>query len=343
MQIRQMRSDDLSQVNSIFARAFSEARVEEGLKHNRVSPCRPEFMKMYLDRSGEGAFVAEDRQRVAGFSFSHLYGLTGWMGPIAVLPRYQGAGVGKTLVTRSVDYLRARGAKIMGLETMPRNFRNIGFYMRLGFEAGPLCLDVVARAYSGAPPDGEWPGEIRYFNERTDPEREEILDGIARISEALAPGLDYRGEVLLNTRHKYGDTVVLVDRDDAGSDATGPAGVAGFAVCHVEPYGQFEEKRELKVNVLAISPVDEDGSTGGGVVPTERSLARLAAVLSGVRSLAAREGLSFVRVHPRADKWHAMRKLLSLGFTVAYSDLRMWVTGYREDEPASYVHFCRWQ
>jgi ribosomal protein S18 acetylase RimI-like enzyme len=336
MQVRQMRSEDLSQVNSIFAKAFSEARIDEGLKHHRVSPCRSEFMRMYLDRSGEGAFVAEDRKRVAGFSFSHLYGLTGWMGPIAVLPRYQGSGVGKMLVTKSVDYLRGREAGIIGLETMPRNFRNIGFYLRLGFEAGPLCLDMVGRAHSGPPEDPDAPGEILRFSERADSERAELLDGIRKLSDDISPGLDYRGEVLLNMSHNYGETVIL-------ADAAGDGGVAGLAVCHVEPYGQFEEKRELKINVLAVNSAGEDGGLADEVVPSHGALARLSSLLYGVRELAAREGLSFVRVHPRVDKGHALRKLLSMGFTVAYSDLRMWVTGFRETEPASVVHFCRWQ
>jgi ribosomal protein S18 acetylase RimI-like enzyme len=335
MQVRRMRSDDLSQVNSIFAKAFSEARIEEGLKHHRVSPCRPEFMRMYLDRSGEGAFVAEDRKRLAGFSFSHLYGLTGWMGPVAVLPRYQSSGVGKTLVTKSVDYLRSSEARIIGLETMPRNFRNIGFYLRLGFEAGPLCLDMVGRAHSGPPEDREGPGEILHFSERPEAERAELLAGMGKISGDIAPGLDYRGEVLLNMSHKYGETVILAD--------SAAGGVEGFAVCHIEPYGQFEEKRELKINVLAVNSAGEDGARPDDVVPSRGALARLSSLLFGVRALAAREGLSFVRVHPRVDKGHALRKLLSMGFTVAYSDLRMWVTGFRETEPASVVHFCRWQ
>lgn len=340
MQIRRMRSEDLGQVNSIFAKAFSEARIEEGLKHHRVSPCRPEFMRMYLDRSGEGAFVVEDRERVVGFSFSHLYGLTGWMGPIAVLPRHQGSGHGKTLVTQSVDYLRNHGARIIGLETMPRNFRNIGFYLRLGFEAGPLCLDMVARARGGEQEGREGPGRVVSFSERTESERMELLEGVAEISDAIAPGLDYRGEVLLNMSHKFGETVILVDGGGGGVDA---GDVVGFAVCHIEPYGQFEEKRELKVNVLAVSPADEDREPRDDVSPSPRALERLSSLLSGVRALAAREHLSFVRVHPRVDKGHALRGLLSMGFSVAYSDLRMWVTGFRETEPASIVHFCRWQ
>lgn len=332
--IREMSSKDLVEVNSVFTKAFTSARVEEGLKHSRVSPCRLEFLKMYLDRAAEGALVAVDRDRIAGFNFNHMYGLTGWMGPLAVSPKYQNAGVGKALVLQGFDYLKARGVQIIGLETMPRNFRNIGFYLRLGFEVGPLCVDMVSPVYPGGSSGSAGGGKLIYFNECSETARGEILSGVAEISEATAPGLDYRGEVLLNMKHEFGDTVMLLDGND----------VTAFAVCHIEPYGQFEDRRELKVNVLAVKPHNlptaskvDDGE------PSEESLARLTALLSGVKALASRENLSAVRVHPRTDKGGALRKLLSLDFKVAYSDLRMWISGFAEREPASYLHFCRWQ
>ena len=330
MQVRRMQQEDLKQVNSVFTKAFSSARVEEGLKRHRISPCRPEFLKMYLDRSAEGAIVSVDRGRVTGFNFNHLYGTTGWMGPVAVAPGYQGAGVGKSLVREGIDYLRGRDAKIIGLETMPRNFRNIGFYLSLGFKIGPLCVDMVSPAHSGPGMERGYQGEIINFSGSSDSTRQELLAGVNGIADAITPGLDYGKEILLNMEHKYGDTVLLVEGDE----------VAGFAVCHLEPYGQLEDRRELKVNVIALRP---DAEADGGDIPPERALAGLSVLLSGIRALAAREKLLMVRIHPRADKWPAMRKLLRWGYKVAYSDLRMWLSGFEESEPASYVHFCRWQ
>jgi ribosomal protein S18 acetylase RimI-like enzyme len=325
MQVRGMLPKDLKQVNSVFAKAFSNARVEEGLKRHRVSPCRLEFLKMYLDRSGEGAIVSEDRGRITGFNFSHLFGKTGWIGPVAVAPGYQGAGVGKSLVREGVDYLRARGATIIGLETMPRNFKNIGFYLSLGFKAGPLCVDMVGPAHSGPGIEPEREREILYFRERSEEERERLLEGAARIAERICPGLDYGAEIALNMDHAFGDTVMLMNGDN----------VDGFAVCHLEPYGRLEDRRELKVSVLAMRPEGEE--TG------DAAMARLSALLAGVRELAAREKLLVVRVHPRVDKWSAVQKLIRWGYNVAYSDLRMWLTGFEETEPASSLHFCRWQ
>jgi GNAT superfamily N-acetyltransferase len=325
-----MRPEDLKQVNSVFAKAFSNARVEEGLKQHRVSPCRLEFLRMYQDRSGDGAVVSVDRGKVTGFNFNHLFGSTGWMGPVAVTPGYQGAGVGKSLVGAGVDYLKGRGAAIIGLETMPRNFKNIGFYLRLGFKTGPLCVDMVSPAHSG--PGIELGNSARCVNlgECSGDEREMMMEGAGSIAEAICPGLDYGDEIKLNERHRFGDTVLLVEGGE----------VAGFAVCHFEPYGQLEDRRELKVTVLALRP--EGGEKDLGVL-SESSRARLSALLAGVRSLAAREKLLMIRVHPRGDKWSAMRELIRWGYNVAYSDLRMWLAGFEESEPESCVHFCRWQ
>ena len=77
--------------------------------------------------------------------------------------------------------------------------------------------------------------------------------------------------------------------------------------------------------------------------PSGAELGRLSALLAGVKDLAARERLSTVRLHIRSDKWVALRSLLSWGYNVGYSDLRMCLRGLVEEEPARLIHFCRWQ
>jgi GNAT superfamily N-acetyltransferase len=335
-----MHEEDLGQVNTIFTKAFSNARVDEGLKQHRVSPCRPAFLKMYLDRSGEGAIVAVDRGQVVGFNFNHLYGSTGWMGPLAVMPKYQGVGVGKAVVQGGIEYLRKRNAEIIGLETMPRNFRNIGFYSGLGFNPGPLCLDMVSPVHSGTAPLSADGTKIVCFRDADSARRKNLLRGCAEISAALSAGLDYEEEILLNIEHRFGDTVIL--RHEGV--------IAGFAICHLEPYGQFEERRELKVSVLAMRPepitvsqTDSARAREDSSGPSNAALDRLPALLDGVKDLAARERLSTVRLHIRSDKWDALRSLLSWGYVVGYSDLRMCLGGFVEEEPAQFIHFCRWQ
>jgi len=329
MELRRMREEDLMQVNAVFAKAFSEARAEEGLKRTRVSPCRFDFLRMYLERAGEGAAVAVEKRRVVGFSFSHMYGRTGWLGPVAVLPRRQGAGVGKALVAEGLEYLRRKGATVIGLETMPRNFRNIGFYLKLGLEVGPLCVDVVAPT-AGLPVRPDRGRRAVFFSEADASTRERLLAGVGELAESLVPGLDYAGEVRLNEKHRFGDTVFLLEGED----------VVGVAICHTEPYGAFEERSELKVTVLALRN-DVRRLQREAVSPLAER--RLRTLLFHLHKLAGREGLARVRLHPRTDKLAALRVLISLGYRIAYSDLRLWLEGYRETEPCWAVHFCRWQ
>src|SRR6185369_190616 len=90
----------------------------------------------------------------------HQSGTEGWMGPLAVRTEYQGAGTGKEIVTRGVEWLKQNGASVIGLETMPRTMDNIGFYSRLGFVPGRLTVtttleaaydDVAARSLGRVP------------------------------------------------------------------------------------------------------------------------------------------------------------------------------------------------
>src|SRR5674476_458076 len=69
-----------------------------------------------------------------------------WMGPLAVRPDAQGAGLGKEVVRSGIDWLTASKALTIGLETMPRTMDNIGFYSSLGFAPGRLTVTVTIDA-----------------------------------------------------------------------------------------------------------------------------------------------------------------------------------------------------
>src|SRR5438034_5854394 len=73
------------------------------------------------------------------------------MGPLAVRPDRQGAGVGQTIVRTALDWLLEQDVATLGLETMPRTVENIGFYARLGFFPGHLTVtltnDIVTRGH----------------------------------------------------------------------------------------------------------------------------------------------------------------------------------------------------
>src|SRR5207248_4684616 len=74
------------------------------------------------------------------------------MGPLAVRPDRQGAGVGKACVRAAVHWVIEQGVATLGLETMPRTVENIGFYARLGFAPGHLTVtltnDIATRGHA---------------------------------------------------------------------------------------------------------------------------------------------------------------------------------------------------
>jgi ribosomal protein S18 acetylase RimI-like enzyme len=53
---------------------------------------------------------------------------------IAVLPEYQGLGIGKELVLQTIDYARKHGYKYVTLYVWTDNESAIGFYHKLGFK-----------------------------------------------------------------------------------------------------------------------------------------------------------------------------------------------------------------
>lgn len=78
--------------------------------------------------------VALDGDVLAGYCFAHRD--TGEIVVLALLPQYEGRGVGKTLLTRVVELLRQRGfARVfLGCAADP-GVRSHGFYRHLGWRS----------------------------------------------------------------------------------------------------------------------------------------------------------------------------------------------------------------
>jgi GNAT superfamily N-acetyltransferase len=83
----------------------------------------------------DGIFVAESDGSVVGYITSRLDSATriGWIPNLAVLPEYQGRGVGKSLMNVCFDYLRSRGMEGVRIETLEHNRAGARFYPQMGF------------------------------------------------------------------------------------------------------------------------------------------------------------------------------------------------------------------
>ena len=74
--------------------------------------------------------------RVVGFVCCRLYShrSTGHVANLAVVPEFQGKGVGKALMHAALEHFRDRGMRYARIETLEQNARAQNFYPALGFK-----------------------------------------------------------------------------------------------------------------------------------------------------------------------------------------------------------------
>src|SRR5712671_5798871 len=176
---------DVAGLNRVFAEAFTDRYRRDGLVGVRVPHLNPQVWRYALLDAGAGAMLWRDEAgHVVAFNIAHRSGTEGWMGPLAVRPDRQGAGVGKAIVRAAADWLMDQGVTTLGLETMPRTVENIGFYARLGFTPGHLTLtmtqDIGTRGHA-AP---------ALLSQRLPAARDASVEAASRLVADLARGPD---------------------------------------------------------------------------------------------------------------------------------------------------------
>lgn len=299
-------------MNRTFADAFTDRYRRDGLAGVRVPQLNPAVWRYALLSAGEGAMVWHDEDgRLAAFNLSHRSGAEGWMGPLAVRPDRQGAGLGKTVVRTAVDWLVDRGVTTLGLETMPRTVENVGFYARLGFLPGYLTVTMTN--------DFRTRGHVApaLLSERAASAQDATLGAARMLVDALAPGVDYSREILLTAELGLGD-VTLVE-GDLGLDA--------IVLWHSAPLAQGRVGEELRVLKVAA-----------------RDVAAFDAAVAATEGAAARLGIRRVAIRCQTAYGNAFRRLVARGYRVRWTDLRMTCDGYSERRPAGEgVLFSNWE
>jgi GNAT superfamily N-acetyltransferase len=302
---------DIEPLNRVFADAFTDRYRRDGLVGVRVPQLNPAVWRYALLDAGDGAMIWRDETgQVAAFNIAHRSGTEGWMGPLAVRPDRQGAGIGKVIVRAAVDWLVERGATTIGLETMPRTVENIGFYARLGFWPGHLTVtmtrDIAARGH----------GVPILLSQRGRRDQEALVLAASRLVTELAPGPDFTREIQLTAELGLGDTTLV----------EGPQDLDALVLWHSEPLAEGRSREELRVLKLAAR---DQRVFGAAMAATEASAAR-----AGIRRVA-------VRCQTRSGS--AFRALIERGYRVRWTDLRMTLDGYPEPEPQRGVVFSNWE
>jgi GNAT superfamily N-acetyltransferase len=301
---------DIESLNRVFSEAFTDRYSRDGLVGVRVPLLNNLVWRYALEDAGEGSMVWRDAEgQMVAFNMVHHSGTEGWMGPLAVRPDRQGEGLGSAMVRSGIEWLRARGATTIGLETMPRTVDNIGFYSRIGLVPGPLTVTLVHEVPRRSL------GTVELLS-GAGPAWGERLEECRRLTDRLLPGVDFTRELVLSRELGIGDTTLVRD----GRVLT------GFALWHSTPLAAGRPKDELRVLKL--------------VTATPDTFERL---IQSVQLSATSERVSRVAIRCQTEFSAAYLKLIGLGYRVHWTDLRMLLLGYPQRLPDAGILMSNWE
>ena len=293
---------EIPALNAVFSEAFTERYRKDGMVGVRVPHLNPAVWKFAITDAEDGAMIWRNaRDGIAAFNMVHRSGVEGWMGPLAVHPDYQGQGIGKMIVASGVEWLKKKGAKVIGLETMPRTMDNVGFYSSLGFTPGHLTVTVTLEAARA----GLQATAMSALNPH---ERELALRQCRHLLDQLMPGYDYTREIILTAQHQLGDTLFVRKGND----------VLSFAVCHSVPLVEGRATEETRVLKM--------------VARTESDFDHLVTQLCAHARV---KGAKRVAIRVQGQYSDVYRRLMARGARVRWTDLRMSMHEYAESRPAN--------
>lgn len=306
---------DIPALNELFTEAFTDRYRRDGMAGVRVPPLHPQIWRYAIDDAGDGALCWRDaRGRVVAFNMVHRSGTEGWMGPLCVRPDQQGSGIGKRIVRSGLQWLRARGARVIGLETMPRTMDNIGFYSRLGFVPGALtvtlALEVSRHGVSPAIPAGVLLSQMGTADQL------QSIGACRALAGAVQDGYDFSREIELTLRLGLGDVALLGP----------PAAPSGFALYHTTSLVEGRARDELRVLKLVLARRED----------FPLLLDRLVAVTRA-------EGARRVAIRMQGEYPGAYRSMVGAGGRVRWTDLRMCADGWQDPPPVRGMVLSNWE
>ena len=303
-------SSDIADVNRVFSDSFTERYHRDGLVGVRVPHLSQSVWRYAIADANGGAMLWRGSGgEVVAFNVAHRSGTEGWMGPLAVANGHQAAVIGKTIVRSAMEWLRARGAKVIGLETMPRTMDNIGFYSRLGFAPGKLTLTVTVDAEPGE-------RQMTLLSRMNRVDQDDSVKRCAALTNSLIPGYDFSREILLTEELHLGDTLMLSRLSE----------LRAFAVCHSVPLVEGRARDELRVLKLVCASSDD-----------------FVALVKGIADHARRCGAHRAAIRVQSDYLDFYRTIIGMGGKVRWTDLRMTAPDHAEIPSSHGAVLSNWE
>jgi GNAT superfamily N-acetyltransferase len=306
--VRPMSHEDIAACQEVGSLSWSDLASRELGRKVRY-PVRPRrIIEAYRWKEPEGCLVAEHEGRVVGVAYSHVWGEVGWFGPFEVLPEMQDKGIGTALLVGCERFLERSGCKVLGLETMSNNPKNLHFYMRRGYRIVGSSLIMEKELRSGAETSGRVPST-----------KEDVIASVGEIS-----ALSRKGHPLLD----YGRETEMAARCDLGAVLLARKGskLRGVAVLH--SYYTPNESDHASLRLMLVDPraKDQEDCFKG--------------LREGCESLSFERGRKRLFVRFPGENLELYRSFISSGYKLAAANLRL-VRGAHFSERGRF-HLAAW-
>jgi hypothetical protein len=220
-------------------------------------------------------------------------------------------------MNETVAALQKTGARVIGLETIPRNYRNLGFYGKLGFVPQQLVLDMQLPVPKRPDEEASHGLEAIFWGLSDRQEKATLKFALDEFTRQTDPHLSLLREIVLVKEFDYGDALVVKHPH---------RGLIGCVVAHSETYSGEEPRQFLKVTALLLQ--DHKDFTP---------------MLSFLHAWAVREGLGSLVLRAPTRYFRACRKLLEYGFRIMHADLRMTFDGHHEVASPDSFYLTKWE
>jgi len=317
--IRNMRVKDLQQVNGILSRAFTQGRIDDGYAFTDVPMCQTRFLEMYYYQNEQGAFVVEESGQIRGASFCHVWGKTGWIGPLAIVPEKHHLGLGKELARHATEFLKSRTCTTIGLETNPRSNRNLGFYAKIGYVPSVLSLDLI-KAVSPTRTDYEASSAytIIPYSLLSEDQKEKFLKQVTNLSQLVDSGIDYSQLIKGYNQFEQGETLLFMRRH------------MPIAVAILQTKPSLVEEQNILLRMVAF------------VAHPKTPASYFSLFLEELSAFARNNKMDRILVRTPIHSHKTLRALLQHNYRVVNSDLRMTLEGYSEHANPNLFLMNRW-
>ncbi len=235
----------------------------------------------------KAALAAEIYGQLVGFNFLSKWGSFGSFCPLSVHPNFWNQGVGKKLMSATMECFKNWQTQQICLFTFSRSAQHLYFYQKFGFM--PRFLTTICAKYVSQ--KQQQLQSIRY-SQISPEQQKEYLSASQELTNKIYSGLDLHSEILAVENQKLGDTLFLWENGN----------LEGFAICH---YGADTEAGS---NTCYI----KFGAVNLGKKETER----LAKLLNECEIFSHIVGMSKLIAGVNTSRHQAYLQILNMGFKI---------------------------